>query len=362
MFFPDTAEPQPNRELAQLQARDEMGLEWYYNGQLQCGQESFGFALAFFRTSIFRRELPLPLRWLLSLRFARGLFLSHFSLLEFRTGRFHYSHQRHSRRFAGAARDRFQVWCGDWSIDGDADAHRLMVQTRQAELSLRLTPLKPLVKHGSDGWMDKGGQQGFHCSYPRLGAEGTLRLAKETRPVRGEAWMDREFGNWQLRSSLRGWDWCSVQLDNACELMVYFFRDAAGHPAPASFVTVVDRECRAEELSLYDFSWTPQQRWKSPWTGTEYPQSWTLRIPKLDLELEIVPVCQHQEVDTRGSMMVVYWEGAATAHGHIGARSVEGKAYVELFGYDGSHRSLSLGKWMAWERKRRKHGSERILE
>jgi len=333
---------------APLCGQAEASLEWwYYNGHLRSGTDSFAFALAFFRASPFRRELSLPLRWLLGLQFAGGIFLSHFSLLDCRAGRFHYSHRRHARGAAGAASDRFDVWCGNWSAGADGRSHQLRASTRHAQLHLRLTPRKPLVEHGAGGWTGKvGGQQGYHCSLPRLEAEGMINLPGGGCSVRGEAWMDREFGTWELKPGFQGWDWCSVQLNNGCELMVYFFRDAAGQPAPSSYVSLVNQVGHVEHLPLGQFSWTAQRLWKSPWTGVAYPQGWKLEIATLGLELEIVPLCRHQELDTRGSMMVVYWEGAATVRGRADDRSVEGNAYVELFGYDRSHRSLSVRKWM----------------
>ena len=49
-----------------------------------------------------------------------------------------------------------------------------------------------------------------------------------------------------------------------------------------------------------------------------------------------------QELDTRGTTMIVYWEGACTAHGRHGERETEGRAYVELVGYDRSHENPSV--------------------
>jgi hypothetical protein len=53
-----------------------------------------------------------------------------------------------------------------------------------------------------------------------------------------------------------------------------------------------------------------------------------------------------QELDTRGTTMVVYWEGSCQVLGrHTGNQPV-GRAFVELVGYDQSHESPSLSEFL----------------
>jgi predicted secreted hydrolase len=68
--------------------------------------------------------------------------------------------------------------------------------------------------------------------------------------------------------------------------------------------------------------------WQSP-LGGAYPAGWTLRVPLLDLSLEVTPVVADQELDT----IVRYWEGAVDATGTRGGRAIGGRGYVELTGY-----------------------------
>ncbi len=49
-----------------------------------------------------------------------------------------------------------------------------------------------------------------------------------------------------------------------------------------------------------------------------------------------------QELDTRGTTMIVYWEGACEVAGKAGEWDVTGRAYVELVGYDRSHDQPNL--------------------
>ncbi|MGI8567465.1 MAG: lipocalin family protein, partial [Pyrinomonadaceae bacterium] len=67
-----------------------------------------------------------------------------------------------------------------------------------------------------------------------------------------------------------------------------------------------------------------------------------LRVPRFGIDVTVTPVMKDQELDTRGTTMVVYWEGACTVKGLHGATETGGRAYVELVGYDRSHEQPSL--------------------
>jgi len=55
---------------------------------------------------------------------------------------------------------------------------------------------------------------------------------------------------------------------------------------------------------------------------------------------------ENQELDTRGTTMIVYWEGACEVRGKSDGADVLGRAYVELVGYDRSHDSPNLAYFL----------------
>jgi predicted secreted hydrolase len=185
------------------------------------------------------------------------------------------------------------------------------------------------------------GEASRYFSYTRMEAEGEITWNGETEHFTGEAWMDREFGTWRTPNQ-KGWDWFSVQLTTGAELMVYHIRDAEGHPNPFSSGTFVDAEGKATHLSHEDFELEATAHWCSPHTGTVYPSGWRLRVPRFAIDVSITPVIKDQELDTRGTTMIVYWEGACAVQGRHGAQETQGRAYVELVGYDRSHESPSI--------------------
>jgi predicted secreted hydrolase len=58
-----------------------------------------------------------------------------------------------------------------------------------------------------------------------------------------------------------------------------------------------------------------------------------MRLPSLDLVLDITPLLADQELRTSRSTLVSYWEGAVAVTGTKQGQSVKGQGYVELAGY-----------------------------
>ena len=59
---------------------------------------------------------------------------------------------------------------------------------------------------------------------------------------------------------------------------------------------------------------------------------WTLRIPKLDLELQVAAAMDGQELVLTP---ISYWEGSVRATGTRGGKEMRGRGYLEMTGYAG---------------------------
>ena len=320
---------------------------WYYTGHLQTlGGRRFGFELVFFkrRTDLDRFGV-VPLRLI-----ANPLYLAHFAVTDESRGRFRYEHRKSANgpldREALTSAKRYFLKLGDWTVR-EAHGLHLLRATLADDLIFEaaLKPTKPAVLNGHEGigvsFKDKG-EASRYFSYTRMGAEGDITWHGETEHFRGAAWMDREFGTWRTTENQKGWDWFSLQLSSGAELMVYHIRDATGRPSAFSSGTFVDAAGNSTHLAREDFRLEATAHWKSPHTGAVYPSGWRLRVPRVDIDVTITPVLKDQELDTRGTTMIVYWEGACTIKGEHDGRPVEGRAYVELVGYDRSHESPSI--------------------
>ncbi|HEY0005956.1 MAG TPA: lipocalin family protein [Pyrinomonadaceae bacterium] len=320
---------------------------WYYTGHMQTMKgRRFGFELVFFkrRTDLDRFGV-VPLRLI-----ANPLYLAHFAITDESRAEFRYEHRKSAGGIfdlpAYASRERFFVRLGNWSVRETVGAHILRARMGDDlifEATLKNTKPAVLNGHESVGVSFKDeGEASRYFSLTRMKTEGRITWHGETEQFTGSAWMDREFGTWRTTEKQQGWDWLSIQLETGAEVMVYHLRDRQGRPAPFSSGTFVDTAGHWRHLRREDFSLKILDHWRSPHTGASYPSKWRLSVPRFGLDLLIAPVLQDQELDTRGSTMIVYWEGACTVRGRHGNELTEGRAYAELVGYDRSHEQPSL--------------------
>ncbi len=318
---------------------------WYYTGHMRTARgRRFGFELVFFkrRTDLDRFGV-VPLRLI-----ANPLYLAHFAMTDESRGRFRYEHRKSTGSPfdlpAQTSAKRYFLQLGDWTVR-EAHGVHLLHATMGADLvfEVALKPVKAPVMNGHSGVSFKDhGEASRYFSFTRMEAEGDLTWHGETEHFRGTAWMDREFGTWRTTDNQKGWDWFSLQLGTGAELMVYHIRDSRGRPSPFSSGTFVDAEGRSTHLTREDFMLEMTERWQSPRTGAIYPGGWRLRVPRIRVDVSITPVIKDQELDTRGTTMIVYWEGACAVRGHHNGTETDGRAYVELVGYDRSHEQPSL--------------------
>lgn len=324
---------------------------WYYTGHMEtAGGRRFGFELVFFkrRTDLDRFGV-VPLRLI-----ANPLYLAHFAITDESRSQFRYEHLKSTGGIfdlpARASEEKYYLRLGNWSVREAEGAHILRATLGDDLIfEAKLRSEKPPVLNGHEqrgvSFKDEG-EASRYFSFTRFRAEGRITWHGRTEDFTGSAWMDREFGTWRTTENQKGWDWFSLQLSTGVEVMVYHIRDAEGRPSAFSSGTYVDASGAWTHLSHQDFILETNGYWRSPHTDAVYPSGWRLRIPRYGVDVKVVPVMQDQELDTRGTTMIVYWEGACRVEGRHGNEQAEGRAYVELVGYDRSHEQPSLSAFL----------------
>lgn len=310
---------------------------WYYTGHLTTETgKSYGYQVTFFRFGLRDRqeenkEKP-PL--------FTELYLAHFALSDKIEKRFSFR-ERANRGYgekAGAKVDRYLVWNEDWKVEGKGKSHFVEIKDRDKSLKLHLTAAKPPVLHGQNGLSQKGegeGRASYYYSLTRLQTAGELTIGNKKEKVSGLSWMDHEFGSNQLRDDQVGWDWFSIQLENKTELMLYLIRRQDGSPDPYSSGTLAFENGSTRHIPLSEFRVEVLEKWKSPNSGATYPIKWRVTVPKEEIDLQITPFFSQQELDTRKSTQVTYWEGAVSVKGTHKKKPIQGQGYVEMTGYAG---------------------------
>ncbi|MBZ0168721.1 Hydroxyneurosporene synthase (CrtC) [Candidatus Methylomirabilis lanthanidiphila] len=308
---------------------------WYYSGHLQTEDgQRFGYQLTFFRVGV-----DPSLRGDSRSRWAvRDLHLAHFAISDLTQRRFQFWERRSRGALdsAGALTAGFKVWNGPWEASGDEKVHHVTARAEGYAIDLTLTPTKPPAIHGSHGVSQKAagpGRASHYYSLTNMATEGTLTLTGKPRTVTGSTWMDHEFGSNQLTESQVGWDWFAIQLEDGAELMLYQLRLTDGRADPHSSGSLIHPDGQVEHLPFSAFRLTPQEVWQSPKSGGRYPIRWQIQVPGRDLDLSVQAAFPDQELDTRGSTLVTYWEGSVAISGTAGNRPIAGVGYLEMTGY-----------------------------
>lgn len=315
---------------------------WYYTGNLAAADDRrFGFQLTFFRRALRpvdqRKHWPDPASdWR-----SDQIYLAHAAISDLDGSR-HLQAQRMVRpvlSMAGVEQTdaATTIHVQTWQVVITSTGHRLRADAGDFTIALDLKALKKPVLHGNNGYSRKGQdpeRASCYYSFTRLQATGHLTVDGTGYAVQGLAWMDHEFSTAPLQPGINGWDWFSLQLSDHSDVMVFLLRQADGSLNPASSGTLVTAAGETRHLEQKDIRITPVAHWTSPRSGARYPVKWRLRIPLLQLDLTLVANLKDQEMDTRRSTGVVYWEGSVRTTGTRGEHPIEGVGYVELTGYD----------------------------
>lgn len=306
---------------------------WYFTGNLEDPSgRKFGYELTFFRYALTREKLVSTSAWRSS-----QMYMAHFALTDVEAKRF-YADERFSRAangLAGSQSDRYRVWLYDWSAEmenpEDSPIH-LTAKTDEFSIDLLLEIQKPLVFQGERGFSQKSSEPGnasYYYSYTRLKTSGNIRAQNQSFTVSGTSWMDREWSTSSLSQEQTGWDWFAFQFSDQTELMYYQFRRKDGQPDNHSSGAFFLADQSKIPLSNQEVYVTIMEHWKSPHSGITYPSRWHLSIPSQQIELDVVPLINDQELN----VAYRYWEGAVSISGTKKGQPINGQGYVELAGY-----------------------------
>jgi predicted secreted hydrolase len=259
-------------------------------------------------------------------------YVSHFAITDNARREFHVDQRL--RGAPGVAGDvaPLDLDLDGWTMRGGNGQFALAANMSGYAMRLDAAATKPAALHGGDGYIDYGnGTASYYYSWTRMAVTGALDLGQGWRQVSGEAWMDHQWGDFATYQE-GGWDWFSVQLEDGTDAMLYLIRDADGDPLRVDG-SIVDPDGELSVLGEGDFVISADGEWTSAETGTTYPSGWTITIPDYELAMEVTPSLPDQELDTRATTGVIYWEGEAVVAATLKGKPVAGYGYVELTGY-----------------------------
>src|SRR5262245_20907368 len=275
---------------------------WYVTGWLEADDgEPLGFQVTFFRSRPEgAQDNPS--------RFApRQLLFAHVAISDPRRGRLLRDEKAAREGFglAGARTGVLDVHIDDWKLSAAGDGvYRATIAAREVTLELELRATQPPLLHGEEGFSQKSPDPrhaSYYYSLVHLDTTGRMKVGGRSGAVRGVAWLDHEWWSEALAPGAVGWDWVGLNLDDGSALATSRVRSSDGTQLWAGGTTRI-RDPTGVTRTTYaarDVEWTPQRRWRSPATGTEYPVEWRVRVGARIFVLR--PLFDDQENDARGS-------------------------------------------------------------
>ena len=224
---------------------------------------------------------------------------------------------------AGVEAQPFAAWIDDWRMEGDSfNALRLTATGKDFAYDLAMQAKGPLVLHGDKGYSVKSakGQASYYYSQPSFAVEGMLTLPNGDIPVRGTAWVDREWSSQPLAEDQAGWDWFSLSFETGDKLMGFRLRDAAGGGFTSA--TWIAADGAATPYADGKLVAIPLQTTRVD--GRDVPTQWHLSLADRGLDITV------DALNTQSWMglSIPYWEGPVRVTG-----THQGKGYLEMTGY-----------------------------
>jgi len=302
---------------------------WYFTGHLKGGEKDYGFEWCMFK--FHPRALRLGFIPLSFVKHEPFLVL-HTAITDKTGGKFYFKHD------TGAVHeDHIDYTKLDLKLDKATLKYTKKFEIKNNQIDLEISPIKKLVKHFEEGYhlMDaRPATPTYYVTYPRSKVKGKIRVEGKTIKVVGQSWFDHQKSVLPQKSHLLGWDWFSIMLNDNTEIMLATLKDRRGIQKHNRIGTYVKKDGNILKIKPKDFETKHLSVWESKKTGITYPSGWHITIPKFNIGLKVIPYVREQEMDSRLTTPVGYWEGACRVKGTKKGRGVEGEAYVELVGYD----------------------------
>jgi predicted secreted hydrolase len=300
---------------------------WYVTGWLTTEQaEPLGFQITFFRAKPDIDENNPS-------SFApRQLLIAHCAISDPKRGRT-WADQRIRRAGLGlaeAATGDANIWIDRWSLKRNATVYAARIDAEDFSLDLKLEQTQALMLNGDAGVSRKSpaaSAASYYYSVPHMRVTGSIGREGSTNTVTGEAWFDHEWSSEYLDVESAGWDWLGIDLDDGAALMAFRIRGLKGEQRWAGG-TLRGSDGKVQILQAADIEFRGLRNWVSPRTMITYPVQWHIRAGTREVDLQ--PLLDDQENDTRLSTGAIYWEGAVRAYE---GKKLVGRGYLELTGY-----------------------------
>jgi predicted secreted hydrolase len=320
-------------------AHPEFRTEWWYlTGYADAGTAAqprlIGFQVTFFRSRIDAAQT-------IQSRFAaKQLLFAHAAFTDIAAKK-HWHDQRIARAGFGIAQTSelsTDVKLRDWTLKRNPDgSYTSRIPARDFALDLQFTPTQAMLLQGNQGLSRKGPEEkqaSYYYSQPQLSASGSIMQAgKAIRIKQGTAWLDHEWSQEILHPEAVGWDWIGMNLFDGSSLTAFQLRRADGSAlwAGGSHRSAQSTTIFSPTDVQFKAGTQSSAVWQSPSSGGRYPVQWQVNTSRGTFTVRAL--MNAQELDSRSTTGIVYWEGLADLLDVQG--KLVGRGYLEMTGYAG---------------------------
>ncbi|WOX15406.1 lipocalin family protein [Streptomyces sp. N50] len=211
------------------------------------------------------------------------------------------------------------------SWTGDIKEQKLHAKVPEGTIDVTFLPQGNVLYNMGTGYFPMFGDAkypNYEYALPTMATSGTLTLNGRTDKVRGESWLDRQWGPLpDIAAGEASWGWMNLNLSNGDKVSLWKTEDSKEN----SWATVLkpDGTQTVAEATL-----TPDNStlWTSPTTGKKYPTRWKVTIPGEHAKLNVKTYTNDQELVITGPR----YEGGAAVTGTYDHRPVKGTTYIEV--------------------------------
>ena len=306
---------------------DNVAVEWwYFSGHLN---ENYGYEFCIFKIASGAVRLGIvPF----SLFRKKPFLVGHIAITDKNGKKFHWD-QKTGLRSKQRIGDKLNLSVDNLNLELKGKKFIISGKSKIGAINLELEPQKKLVKHFQDGFNEYvKDQRTYYLSFTRMKTKGNITLNGKKVLVNGTSWFDHQKMNRPKKIKVDGWDWFSLMFDDGSELMLYCIKGR--HTKGYKGGSFIDSKSKITNLKPDDFKIKSLKEWRSKKTGIVYPNTWEINLPKQNLKLKVKPDVDGQELYDFFTTPVAYWEGACSVSGKKNGKSIKGKSYVELVGYD----------------------------
>lgn len=268
-----------------------------------------------------------------------GVVVAMVSLADRTGGRYFHEEKNFPASDCTFAADRFDIETPISHLVGSSKAFELFGELPEnaGSISLHIKNHGPVMENCGTGLFPCVNDKVVfnHYGLPHLSAEGTLELDGRSIAVKGDAWLDRQWGargNLPMAMMQHGVQtkWMNLNLSNGYKVSLW---DIVSDGAPEnSWATVLSPDgvvTIAPMEPLVDYE---DDFWESPETGNRYPTSYMVEIPSLDASIKVKVFENLPGQEAVSAVGYNRYEAHSDCEGTFMGEPVTGFCCVELVG------------------------------